>query len=70
MFRHHRIIQEIGRVLQELAAGGMAIVLVEQYLDFVREIGRRYLILNRGAIVASGDVAALNDAVVAEHLRV
>jgi urea transport system ATP-binding protein len=64
------IIQEIGRVLQELAAGGMAIVLVEQYLDFVREIGRRYLILNRGAVVASGDVAQLDDAVVAEHLRV
>jgi urea transport system ATP-binding protein len=64
------IIQEIGRVLQRLAAGGMAVVLVEQYLDFVREIGHDFVILNRGQLAASGVVQDLSDAVVAEHLRV
>lgn len=64
------IIQDIGRVLQRLASEGMAIVLVEQYLDFVREIGHQFVILNRGQVVSSGAVSDLSDAVVAEHLRV
>jgi len=64
------IIQDIGRVLQRLADEGMAIVLVEQYLDFVREIGHQFVILNRGQVVASGAVSSLSDDVVAEHLRV
>ncbi len=64
------IIQDIGRVLQRLAAGGMAVVLVEQYLDFVREIGHRFYAMDRGRIVAAGTTAELTDDVVARHLSV
>ena len=49
------IIQQIGQVLRKLVRErGMTIVLVEQYLDFVREFGQRFYIMNRGKVVASG----------------
>jgi len=44
------IIQQIGRVIAQLRArGDMAIVLVEQYFDFARELGDQFLVLERGA---------------------
>ena len=48
------IIQQIGVVLRTLVARGMTIVLVEQYLDFVREFGQGFYIMNRGKVVAEG----------------
>ena len=64
------IIEEIGRVLQRLAAGGMAVVLVEQYLDFVREIGHAFAIMDRGRIVARGETRELTSEVVGQWLSV
>jgi urea transport system ATP-binding protein len=65
------IIQDIGAVLSRLVAErGMTIVLVEQYLDFVKEFGERFYIMNRGQVVASGATSELTDAHVAEHLSV
>ena len=64
------IIQEIGRVLQRLAQSGMAVVLVEQYLDFVKEIGDRVVVMNRGAVVASGEMAVLTPELEREYLGV
>jgi urea transport system ATP-binding protein len=65
------IIQQIGHVLRKLVAErGMTIVLVEQYLDFVREFGQRFYIMNRGRVVASGNISQLTDQVVGEHLSV
>ncbi len=49
------IIKEIGRVIRLLAGRGtMAIVLVEQYYDFAAELADRYLVMERGEVVASG----------------
>lgn len=65
------VIQQIGRVLQQLIADkGMTIVLVEQYLDFVKEFGDHVYIMNRGQVVA--DVAAdqMTAALVNDHLSV
>jgi urea transport system ATP-binding protein len=64
------IIEDIGRVLQRLAAGGMAVVLVEQYLDFVRRIGHGFAIMDRGQIVARGETAGLTPEVVGRWLSV
>ena len=64
------IIQEIGRVLRRLAGQGLAIVLVEQYLDFVREIGDRFAIMERGQIVAAGATSELSQEIVQKHLNV
>jgi urea transport system ATP-binding protein len=48
----------------------MTIVLVEQYLDFVRAIAQSFYVLNRGRVVASGATAELSEDVVTQHLKV
>jgi urea transport system ATP-binding protein len=48
----------------------MTVVLVEQYLDFVREFGHSFYIMNRGKVVADGETAALTQEVVNKHLSV
>jgi len=49
------VIKDIGRVIRRLAdEGGLAIVLVEQYYDFARELADAYLVMDRGEIVARG----------------
>src|SRR6187399_923670 len=63
------IIDQIGDAIKMLRAEGkMSILLVEQYLDFCRELADDFAILNRGAVVCTGPVAALTDQVVKEHL--
>ena len=65
------IIQHIGEVLSELAnVQGVTIVLVEQYLDFVREFGHDFYIMNRGRVVAEGETGKLTDELVSEYLSV
>lgn len=65
------IIQRIGKVLTQLAADrGMTVVLVEQYVDFVRQFGHRFYIMNRGQVVTEGHTANLNAKLVHEHLSV
>lgn len=49
---------------------GMTVVLVEQYLDFVREFGQQFYIMNRGRVVANGATAELTGDVVSRHLSV
>ncbi len=65
------IIDQIGETIRQLRAEGkMSILLVEQYLDFARELADQFAIMDRGAIVASGAIGCLTDAVVREHLTV
>jgi len=60
------IIKEIERVIHALSErGDMAILLVEQYFDFARELADQYLILRRGEIVKRGQSADMN----ADELR-
>ena len=65
------IIQQIGAVLRKLVAErGMTVVLVEQYLDFVREFGQYFYIMNRGRVVSEGETSQLTPEVVNQHLSV
>jgi urea transport system ATP-binding protein len=49
------IIKDIGRVIRQLASqGDMAILLVEQYYDFARELADNYVVMERGAVRAQG----------------
>jgi urea transport system ATP-binding protein len=49
------IIKDIGRVIRMLAdRGTMAILLVEQYYDFAAGLADRYIVMDRGRVVASG----------------
>ena len=48
------IIKDIGRAITYLRSlGKIAIVLVEQYLDFARELGDHFAVMDRGAVVYS-----------------
>jgi urea transport system ATP-binding protein len=49
------IIKDIGRVIRMLAdRGDMAILLVEQYYDFAKELADQYLVMERGEVIARG----------------
>jgi urea transport system ATP-binding protein len=55
------IIKDIGRVIRMLAQrGDMAIVLVEQYYDFAEALADRYVVMERGEVVASGPGHEMN----------
>ncbi len=65
------IIDQIGDAIKMLRAeGGMSILLVEQYLDFCKELGDDFAILERGSVAASGKMIALTDDVVKNFLTV
>ena len=57
------IIKDIGRAITYLRSlGQMAIILVEQYLDFARELGDRFVVMDRGTIVYSAWRDAVDEA--------
>ena len=65
------IIDQIGQVLHKFVDElHMTVVVVEQYLDFVREFGQQFYIMNRGQVVAEGTISQLSPDVVAKHLSV
>ena len=65
------IIKDIGRAIATLATGGsMAILLVEQYLDFARELGRRLVVMDRGSVVMDGPTTELDPAAIRRHMQV
>lgn len=50
--------------------GEMSVILVEQYIDFARNACDSFYILERGSVVQSGEIALLDDAMVAKYLTV
>ncbi|MGF9692011.1 urea ABC transporter ATP-binding subunit UrtE [Rhizobium sp. 0TCS1.26] len=65
------IIKDIGRAIQYLRdSTGMAILLVEQYLDFCRELADHVYIMDRGEIVHEGPAETLDTAEARRHLTV
>jgi urea transport system ATP-binding protein len=65
------IIKEIERVIRDLAArGDMAIVLVEQYFEFAKALARRYVVMERGEVVLSGDSHEMVERDVRRYLTV
>jgi urea transport system ATP-binding protein len=57
------IIKDIGRAIAYLRnLGQIAIILVEQYLDFAQELGDQFLVMDRGAVIYSADRAGLDEA--------
>ena len=65
------IIKDIERVIRGLAArGDMAILLVEQYFEFARDLAAAYLVMQRGEIVLSGRREEMDEAAVRSYLTV
>lgn len=65
------IIDQIGETIKLLRKeGNMSILLVEQYLDFCKELADTFAIMDRGAVVVAGPVSELTDELVKKHLVV
>ncbi len=65
------IIKDIGRAISYLReSGSMAILLVEQYFDFARELADRFAVMDRGEIVISGTRETMVEAEVRRHMTV
>ena len=65
------IIQQIGAAITTLAErGDMAILLVEQYFDFAKELADQFIVMDRGEIVMSGAPSDLDEADVRRRLSV
>lgn len=65
------IIKDIGRAIEWLREqGDMAIVLVEQYFEFARDLADEFAVLDRGEIVMQGSRSELNEEEVRKHLTV
>jgi urea transport system ATP-binding protein len=65
------IIAQIGRTIDYLRRSGeIAILLVEQYFDFARELADKFYVMDRGEIVLSGTGANMDEAAVRRLMSV
>lgn len=65
------IIKDIGKAIAYLRdKGEMAIVLVEQYFEFARDLADTYAVMDRGQIVLSGTREEMREDHVRSHLSV
>jgi urea transport system ATP-binding protein len=65
------IVEEIVSIIKRIhAERNCAVLLVEQNLEFVRDVTQRFAIIETGRIVTQGEIADLTDEVVRTHLSV
>jgi len=65
------IIKDIEQIIRRLAArGDMAILLVEQYFEFARDLAAAYLVMQRGEIVVAGRRDDMDEVAVRSFLTV
>ena len=56
------IIKDIGRTISYLRnKGDMAVLLVEQYFDFAKELADQWYVMDRGEVTLSGDRASMDE---------
>ncbi|HEX5655550.1 MAG TPA: ATP-binding cassette domain-containing protein, partial [Polyangiales bacterium] len=65
------IVADIGHLIQRLCKEfGLTVLLVEQKLPFVRKFADHFVILDKGRVVAGGELPELTEQLVARHLVV
>mgnify|MGYP003340353576 CR=1 FL=1 len=65
------VIKDIGRAITFLRQrGDMAILLVEQYYDFAEGLADRYLVMERGEVIARGPGSEMKDKGVRELVSI
>ena len=65
------IVEEIEHVIIRLNRDiGLTVILVEQNVSFVRRAAQRFAMMEKGRVVASGDIGDLSDALVHRHMAV
>jgi branched-chain amino acid transport system ATP-binding protein len=67
-----QIVAEVGRIIAQLKAEGLSIVLVEQNIKLTLDLADDIVIINTGRVAFTGraDQIKIDDAVVAQHLGV
>ena len=65
------IVHQIGNVIQHLRQElALTVLLVEQKLPFARRVGQQFCLMDKGRVVATGEIQELSDALIAEYLAV
>jgi urea transport system ATP-binding protein len=64
------VINQIEDAIERIKARGIAVLLVEQYLEFAWRLAGSYAIMRKGSIVSRGATADLRHDMVREHLTV
>ena len=65
------IVQEIEATLNRInREKGITVIVVEQKIDFIRQLARRFFIMDKGSIVAKGTTPELTDSLVHRYLTV
>ncbi|WP_237152763.1 urea ABC transporter ATP-binding subunit UrtE [Oryzibacter oryziterrae] len=65
------IIKDIGRAIKFLRdQGDMAIVLVEQYFEFAKDLADLFIVMDRGEVVISGTKDSMNEEEVRQRIAV
>ena len=64
------VILQIEDAIQRIKERGIAVLLVEQYLEFAWRLASSYAIMRKGAIVSRGSTSELRHDVVRQHLTV
>jgi urea transport system ATP-binding protein len=64
------VILQIEDAIQRIKERGIAVLLVEQYLEFAWRLASSYAIMRKGAIVTRGSTSELRHDVVRQHLTV
>ncbi len=65
------IVHEIGDIIRRLIDElGLTVILVEQKLPFARRVADRFIILDRGRLMAAAPIAELGDDLIREYLTV
>ena len=65
------IIKDIERVIRLLAGrGDMAVLLVEQYFEFARDLADAYAVLDRGEVVLAGSRKEMEESAIRRYLTV
>jgi len=65
------IVKQIGDVILQLnEQEGLTVLLVEQKLNFARRVGKQFCLMEKGRVVAKGDMPDLSDGLIKKHLAV
>ena len=65
------IVQEIEDTLRRInREKGITVIVVEQKIDFIRQLAKKFFIMDKGAIVAKGTTPELTDSLVHRYLTV
>jgi len=64
------IIDEIEDAIHKIKATGVAILLVEQYLQFAWRLADNYYVMEKGSMISSGSTESISEEEVQQHLTV